>query len=122
MTSDIVANSTATPQPDLDFNALSGQLQIPVHILQWVERNLGAVARLNARIRQLRDGLERIGVDSRRYECEWRDREPHLFQPIDPETIARFENPCREHGVDPQTVYDALHITEWDVLPRPDWR
>ena len=122
MTERSVANSTAIPQPDPDFAALSGQLQIPVHILQWVDRHLGAVTRLNARIRQLRDGLERIDMDSRRYECEWRDREPHTFQPIDPETIARFETPCREQGVDPQTVYDALHITEWDILPRPDWR
>ena len=121
MTKRSVANSTAIPQPIPDLHALSEQLQIPVHILRWVDQHLGAVTRLNARLRQFRDGFERIGVDARRYECEWRDREPHTFQPIDPETIARFETPCREHGIDPQTVYDALHITEWDILPRPYW-
>jgi hypothetical protein len=42
-----------------------------------------------------------------------------LFQPIDPSTIARFETPCHAHGIVPQTVYDALGITEWEILPRP---
>ena len=84
MTSDIVANSTAIPQLVPDLHALSEQLQIPVHILRWVDQHLGAVTRLNARIRQFRDGFERIHMDPRRYECEWRDREPHTFQPIDP--------------------------------------
>lgn len=122
MTANSVANSTATPQPTPDLHALSQQLQIPVHVLRWVDQHLGSVTRLNARIRQLREGFERIGIDSRRYECEWRDREPQAFQPIDPSTIACFETPCQEKGIDPQTVYDALGITEWDILPRPDWR
>ena len=97
-----------------DFDALSEKLNVPVQVLQWVDRNLGRVARLNAEIRQLRAGFVRIGIDPGRYECELREK--RNGSPIDDDVIARFETPCTQNGIDPQAVYHALGI-EWEVEP-----